>query len=950
MASQAPVLDTGDIQADVILGVNMKTYLLVVYLDIEDKDEAQAWLREILPQVTTADAMRDFRARFREARRGAKKPVLAGSATLNVSFSYAGLAMLEAPDVEKFQGPKGFGTAFSVGLEQRAASLGDVVAGCPPSSWITGSRTPHILLQAGTDSEAEFQVLKKRYSEGRGVKVLHVDTAHRLDSIGSEQFGFHDAVSNPALRGFFSDGRTPLSRDTHPEDTDHGLPGQDMVFPGEFVLLRDKETDSVWTEGLAGDGGARQASPETWTTKYSSYLPDWAANGAFLVNRRLRQDVAGFWAWCDAEAKKSGDFTQEAVAAKLFGRWPSGCPLARSPDEDIEEIGADGKANNAYAFACPNQIRTAARDSYPKATTVDIDGKICPLAAHTRKMNPRDGINDSSSPLIRRIMRRGLPYGPTMDDPRAGVDDGQDRGLQFVAYCSSIEEQFEFLQKRWANSAHSPTDPTDVDPIIGQVAPGASKPFHFTDSNGQDQVVDPKGAGRGGASQFVAPTGGGYFFTPSITALTMLSSSAKLAKDTFMYNFPGELEDLPESARPAWSDAVQGFFESTIKYSGDLYFTLCDDPDAVPLGTRRITWGGFAHKFVVRYASDREVFEAADELQTGDVFAQPDILTTTDPARRERCGGGAREGLRNVSRQMDEYCEWYATKENGKIVQLDVTTELPEYWNYMYTVAPDTVLALYQQYISPDVKMEDLLDSSGSYDKYNKWNTQQGCMHLQQPEDTASAAVGITGSSTKQLVDDQGRRISGKQKLMEAHGTGTGSSSPLRGSDPSITQDMYELCAPGRGAKVTLADPIGVYMDDIDVSGWAAPDGTPLDRDQVVTLARGKPGAALRYTVRVPDGAGYVLGDCFVAGQPVQFGGQLVKNAITCYLTVGTYKAPVAPLPARRCPYAEAITAVPVKDDPVKDVDLLPAGGESDETPQQGSLRRLCCWKAKNDA
>ena len=107
-------------------------------------------------------------------------------------------------------------------------------------------------------------------------------------------------------------------------------------------------------------------------------------------------------------------------------------------------------------------------------------------------------------------------------------------------------------------------------------------------------------------------------------------------------------------------------------------------------------------------------------------------------------------------------------------------------------------------------------------------------MHLQQPEDTAVAAVGICGSSTVQLVDRLGRRIAGKQKLMEAHGAHAGSASPLRGSDPSITQDIYELTAPGNGAKLTLADPIGVYMDEVDVTGWAAPDGTPLARDSVV--------------------------------------------------------------------------------------------------------------------
>ena len=126
--------------------------------------KAKAWLHgEVCAKVTTADAMRRFRERFREARRcqdGGAKPVLDGSATLNISFSYRGLEALGAPEVAKFKGPGGFGTAFSLGLEARAGLLGDLATGCPPSGWVTGARTPHILLQLGTDSLAEFEALQ----------------------------------------------------------------------------------------------------------------------------------------------------------------------------------------------------------------------------------------------------------------------------------------------------------------------------------------------------------------------------------------------------------------------------------------------------------------------------------------------------------------------------------------------------------------------------------------------------------------------------------------------------------------------------------------------------------------------------------------------------------------------------------------------------------------------
>ena len=221
----------------------------------------------------------------------------------------------------------------------------------------------------------------------------------------------------------------------------------------------------------------------------------------------------------------------------------------------------------------------------------------------------------------------------------------------------------------------------------------------------------------------------------------------------------------------------------------------------------------------------------------------------------------------------------------------------------MHSVAPKTVLELYRTHISPDVQPADLVGKDGTYNKYNQWNTKLGCMHLQQPADTAGAAVSICGSSTVQLTDWLGRRYAGKQQLMQAKdGNYPGAVSPMRGSDPSITQGLYEICAPGQGAKVTLTDPIGVYMDDVDVSGWAAPDGTPLKREAVVALVRGTPGAAMRYSVRAPEGCGYVLGDCTVGGRPIEYGGQVVKNSITAYLRVSTYRAPTSPPPVQLAP------------------------------------------------
>ena len=38
------------------------------------------------------------------------------------------------------------------------------------------------------------------------------------------------------------------------------------------------------------------------------------------------------------------------LAAKLVGRWPSGAPVARSPEADDEALGKNDFANNHFAY------------------------------------------------------------------------------------------------------------------------------------------------------------------------------------------------------------------------------------------------------------------------------------------------------------------------------------------------------------------------------------------------------------------------------------------------------------------------------------------------------------------------------------------------------------------------------------------------------------------------
>ena len=68
--------------------------------------------------------------------------------------------------------------------------------------------------------------------------------------------------------------------------------------------------------------------------------------------------------------------------------------------------------------------------------------------------------------MLRMILRRGIAYG----EPYLGVahpDPDADRGLMFLCYGATIEDQFEFLTRRWSNLPNQPND-GGHDPVIGQ--------------------------------------------------------------------------------------------------------------------------------------------------------------------------------------------------------------------------------------------------------------------------------------------------------------------------------------------------------------------------------------------------------------------------------------------------------------------------------------------------
>lgn len=507
VTSEEPALETKEIQGNVLPGFQTR-FQTLMFLHIVDKATAKAWLRSVRPSITSmADVLHDPPARI-------------GSPWLNIAFSYGGLEKLAA-DAEQFTDP-----AFKEGMHRRSVLLGDP---CQPEAegycgnWVIGGPddVPDIVLLVGCDNrdilhEAVAGIVSNLGS-GLRVSLLQPGSAMPPRLTDHEHFGYLDNISQPGIRGRLSERpRDYFTPRRNPADPHQGRPGQNLIWPGEFVF------------GYPGQDPMDKVKPGP----ISRIGPPWSRNGSLLVFRRLRQDVAKFHAFLVEGARELArrepalaDLTPEKLAAKLMGRWRSGAPILRAPEEDIPALGEDEGENNHFTYIKPSPAipepgsgrRSGA--SFPRSLG-DSLGLMCPHAAHIRRAYPRDATTVEISEAnieIHRLLRRGIPFGEPMPDPG-------ERGLLFLAYQTSFERQFEFVTRAWLNNPNFRNSGDGHDPIIGQNFEGQGDrtrkfaiPVRDADGSVRKvRLVLP--------DDWVIPTGGGYFFAPSTSALEYLAS------------------------------------------------------------------------------------------------------------------------------------------------------------------------------------------------------------------------------------------------------------------------------------------------------------------------------------------------------------------------------------------------------------------------------------------
>lgn len=449
-------LELDDIQGLVARGYGSLPFAAFLLLGVTDPAAAMSLLSGWAHEISTA----------------AQRPA---DEALNLALTSSGLVALSPgrPPVS------GFSEQFTSGMTTayRSRLLGDVDDD-DPRAWRWGgpsSDPVHVLALVYARTGARLiERCAALVADAQAHKLQVIDQLGTSELGPTENFGFHDGISQPPVDGLGRVGR------------------QGAVQAGEFVLGYPNEHGQLTERPLLPpEEDPRSLLPRDRATG----LADVGRNGSYLVLRQLSQDVDAFWSFManatrDA-AGRPDDAARDLLAAKMVGRWPSGAPLVLAAERDEPTLA------DANDFGYHHD---------------DPQGLACPLGSHVRRVNPRDSLEPrpgtpASLAINRRhrLLRRGRSYGSA---------DGGERGLYFLCLNANLARQYEFVQHTWANNPVFNGLYDESDPVI---APRRDKGTYFT------TPARPVRRRHADLPQFVHVRGGGYFFLPGIRALRYLA-------------------------------------------------------------------------------------------------------------------------------------------------------------------------------------------------------------------------------------------------------------------------------------------------------------------------------------------------------------------------------------------------------------------------------------------
>ena len=320
------------------------------------------------------------------------------------------------------------------------------------------------------------------------------------------------------------------------------------------------------------------------------------------------------------------------------------------------------------------------------------------------------------------------------------------------------------------------------------------------------------------------------------------------------YNEPGNSNELSEALRKKWVAEQNRLFNTGVETAKNeanppskraWYFNPIKDVANNP-AIADIKWTAFPKRLQDRFASKIARFREGDKTRNN----------------------------------HEEYCEWEVVRDAAnKVTRVTFSTEVPEYYTFLYKNDKKFLLDLYNKHVSPQVKLQDLemLENGKKvYNPRNIWNypENQGkrgvIMHMGYGPNTLSAAIILAAEATWPSIDNNGNIITDEQGLIDCRGYGD----RTRHSDPHIGAQINSLVRAGN--EVSFDGPAGLYIDEIDTSDFEVPNG--MKASDLFRIVRGDKNFMMRVVFEAPKDSGFVLGDIKVGGDKLNFGGQIAEK------------------------------------------------------------------------
>ncbi len=272
-----PSLELGDIQGDILIGLQKHAECFVFFKIVDPSLFKRLVKLDIVRRITSAWQADHWEQLL--ARRSLHGESTGPFIGVNLGFTRDGLTQLLGAGRPRLD------PSFERGADDPATI--DRLHDPPASAWLKEFRSDRIdgifLVTGPREALVNFHRAELLRLRGSSIKVVYCEmgTTRPGGQRGFEHFGYRDGISQPGIRGL-------TRRST--SNPDQGLPGQDLIWPGEFVFGYPGQDPN---DAVKPGGPPHMGAP-------------WLRDGSYMAFRRLEQKVPEFRKFAAERAARLG--------------------------------------------------------------------------------------------------------------------------------------------------------------------------------------------------------------------------------------------------------------------------------------------------------------------------------------------------------------------------------------------------------------------------------------------------------------------------------------------------------------------------------------------------------------------------------------------------------------------------------------------------------------------